>query len=86
MQLSKFVELSSAQWTSITTKEDLAAAVEAGTDMTVYEGVSAEASSAYDVVLATKYNNEYFMIHIQNATVVVGGTGTTITITGKYVK
>lgn len=82
----KFVELTSAQWTSIETKEDLAAAVEAATAITEYTGISADASNTYDEVLATKYNGEYFIIHITEATVVVGGSGTTITITGKYKK
>lgn len=82
----KFIQLTPVQWTSITTKEDLAAAVEAGTDIVEYSGVSAEASGTYDDVLATKYNDEYFIIHVTNATVEVGGSGTTITITGKYKK
>jgi hypothetical protein len=83
---TKFVQLTPAQWASITTKEDLAAAVDAGTDIVEYSGVSAEATGTYDDVLATKYNDEYFIIHVTNATVVVGGSGTTITITGKYKK
>ncbi len=83
---SKFVQLTPAQWTSITTKEDLAAAVDAGTDILEYSGVSADASGTYDDVLATKYNDEYFIIHVTAATVEVIGSGTTITITGKYRK
>jgi hypothetical protein len=83
----KFVQLLPEQWTSITTKEDLATAVDAATDITVYAGVSATAASSdYNDVLATKYNGEYFIIHVQHATVVVGGVGATITITGKYKK
>ncbi|MCD4745672.1 MAG: hypothetical protein K8R58_05185, partial [Bacteroidales bacterium] len=82
----KLVQLSSAEWNSIETKEDLAAAVEAAADISIYEGVSAEASATYDDVLATKYNGEYFIIHVENATVETGTGGTTITITGEYKK
>ncbi|MBL7104706.1 MAG: hypothetical protein ISS18_10275 [Bacteroidales bacterium] len=82
----KFVLLIPDEWTSIETVEDLAAAVEAGEDMDVYEGISAETSSTYDEVLATKFNDEYFIIHLENATIEVNLSGTTITITGKYKK
>jgi hypothetical protein len=80
----KFVQLDAAAWTTLVTVEDLAAAVEAGTDMAVFTGISAEASKTYDYVLATKYNGEYFLIHITDATVVVETAGTTITINGMF--
>ena len=83
----KFVELTHADWTSLETVEDLAAAVEAGADMTMFDKISAEqASSTIDYALATKYNGEYFLIHLTDATVVVETAGTTITINGMYKK
>lgn len=83
----KFVELTPAEWTSLETVEDLAAAVEAGTDMTMFDQISAElATSTFDYALATKYNGEYFLIHLTDATVVVETAGTTITINGMYKK
>jgi len=82
----KFVQLTAAEWTSLTTVEELAVAVEAGTDMDTYTGISAEVPQAYDAVLATKFNGEYFMIHLTNTTIEVLTGGTTITITGEYKK
>ena len=61
-------------------------AVEAGTDMDTYAGISAEVPQTYDEVLATKYNGEYFLIHLTEATIEVLVAGTTITITGEYKK
>jgi len=81
----KFVELSSGQWTSITTVEALKAAIDAAADMTQWTGVSAtQASKTYDVVLGTKKGDAYFLIHVTNSTVTTSASGTTITITGKY--
>ncbi len=79
---TKFVELTSAQWTSITTQEDLATAVDAGTDMATWKEVDATANATYDVVLATKVGDEYYMMHVTNATSVFT-TSTTVTITGE---
>ncbi len=79
----KLVILTAADWTNITTKEDLAAAVEAGTDADVYDGVSTTASGTYDDVIATKVGNEYFLIHITSGDVQTGNAGTTVTITGQ---
>lgn len=84
----KLVQLAAEDWANITTKEDLMAAIEAAEDLGDYgyRGVSAEANGTYDDVLAVKFNNEYFIIHIAEGTVEVGTQGTTITITGMYNK
>ena len=82
-----FVQLTADQWTSITTKEDLAIAVDDATDMDLYEGVNTTlASEDYDDVLATKYKGEYFIIHIEHSTAVEDATGWIFTITGQYNK
>ena len=83
---TKLVILTSAQWTSIETKEDLAAAVEAGSDVDVYDNVSTDASATYDDVIATKVGSEYFIIHVTKATVTSDNSGTTVTITGESKK
>jgi len=80
----KFVLLTADEWDMIETIEDLTAKVEAGDDMDMYEGISAEATADYDEVLAVKYNEVYYIIHITKATVETSGSGTTITITGQY--
>jgi hypothetical protein len=85
----KFVQLDAEAWTNILTKEDLMAAVDAAEDLGDYgyRGVSAEANGEYNDVLATLFNNEYYLIQISNGTVEVDPvTGTTITISGMYNK
>ncbi|RLD56899.1 MAG: hypothetical protein DRJ05_10575 [Bacteroidetes bacterium] len=84
----KFVQLTAEEWTSIITIEDLTAAVEAATDMELYEGISTTvAHDDYDEVLATKYNGEYFIIHLESSTIEVDPTlGSIITIFGKSKK
>lgn len=81
----KLVVLTSADWTSITTQEALADAVDSGTGVAEYTGVSAQASGTYDDVLATKVGSDYFLIHVTSATVTAGqACGTSIEITGEY--
>jgi len=85
----KFVQLTTEDWANITTKEDLMAAVEAADDLgdEGYRGVSAEADGTYDDVIATKFGEEYFIMHITEGTVDVDPVaGTTITINGQYNK
>lgn len=86
---AKLVQLDAEAWTTITTKEDLMAAIDATEDLgdDGYRGVSAEANGTYDDVLGVKFGEEYFLLHITNGTVEVDPiTGTTITITGMYNK
>lgn len=82
----KLVQLSADAWTSITTQEDLMAAIEAGTDLVDYRGISAEAATTYDEVLATSYNGEYFLIHLTSSEITVDNNGTTIKILGESKK
>src|SRR5690606_38214621 len=50
------VELPSESWTTITTREELAAAIDGGTEITQYDGVSVTAPNLYDDVLAVSHN------------------------------
>lgn len=78
------VQLSASEWTSITTQEDLDAAINAGTAVSEYRGVSATANGTYDDVIAVNNNGDLFLLQVQSATVSTGGAGTTITIDGEY--
>lgn len=81
----KLVILSASDWSSITTQEDLVDAVDNGTGVTEYDGVSVTASGTYDDVLATKNGSNYYMLHVTSATVTAGQPcGTNIEITGEY--
>lgn len=80
----KFVELEPEKWTSITNLEDLVVAVDAATDMTEWNKISAEANKSHDLCLATIKEGKYFLIHVTNSTVSTGDAGTTISITGQY--
>lgn len=78
------VELPSSSWTSITTREELAAAIASGTEIDSYQGVSATASGLYDDVLAVSHDGVDYLLRINAADVTTGGSGTTITIQGQY--
>ncbi len=82
---TKLVKLAPADWTNITTVEDLQAAVQNGADMDAFHEISAEASNTYDIVLGLQHRGTVAILHITNATV-TGSTGgaTTIEITGEY--
>ena len=79
----KLVIFTSNEWANITSKEALAAAVENGTDVSVYDNVSTSASADYDDVIATKVGSEYFIIHITKAIVTSDQSGTTVEIQGE---
>ncbi len=81
---TKMVELSAADWTGITTQEDLAAAISNGTAVSEYRGVSSQANGTYDDVLGVNHNGVNYLLNIQEGTVSTGGSGTTITIDGEY--
>lgn len=82
----KFVELKAADWTTITTKEALKAAIDAGTDMADYQGISVTADKTYDVALGVRYNDVDYMLHITKSTVKSDASGTTVTVDGSYKK
>ncbi len=81
---SKLVQLTAADWSGITTKEDLKAAIDKATDMKAYTGISADKGQDYDTVLGVINGETYSMLHITKATVTADSTvGTTIEITGQ---
>ena len=86
---TRFVKLESEDWSganAITSVEELGAAIEGAAILTSgYSGVSATASGTYDDVLGVRYNDEYYLLHITQATVGSGTAGgTKITINGQY--
>ena len=83
---SKFVQLASDDWNSITTVEALQAAIEAGTDLVDYRGISTTTPGDYTEVIATEYNGEYFIINLSNTLIETGTNGTTVKIFGQSKK
>lgn len=83
---TKLVELSATSWTSITTKDALALAVDNGTDLASFKGIGVEASGTYDKVIAVKNGTEYYMIHLTNCTISTVTAGTKAVITGESKK
>lgn len=83
---AKFVQLSADAWTSLVTMEDLMAAIDAGTDMETFTGINVDANGTYDVVLATSYNGEYFLMHLTSSNISVDANGTTVKIYGQSKK
>lgn len=82
---AKFVELAASDWTSITTKESLKAAVDKATDMNSYRGINADKGQDYDVTLGVLNADVYYILHITRSTVTSNATtGTTIEIFGEY--
>lgn len=77
-------ELSSSAWQSITTHEELAAAIAAATSIEKYENVSSTSTKTYNDVLAVSYNNALYLLHITKGTVTTDNNGTHITINGQY--
>ena len=57
------VELSASQWTSITTKEALKEAVDGKTGIAEYK-IAIKETADFNVVLATKNGDTYYMIHV----------------------
>lgn len=80
----KLVILTAAEWTSIVTEEDLIAAVEAGTDVAEYTGVSTDASATYSDVIATQVGSTYYILNVASATVTSATAGTTVEIEGTF--
>ncbi len=65
----KLVLLDYSQWNSITTQNLLIDAIEAGTDVSVYEGVDVGISNPeINDVIGVKYNSEYYLILIGSNT------------------
>jgi len=83
---SKLVKLTKEEWTSIITVEDLKAAIEAGTDLVDYRGISTTTPGSYEEVIATEFNGEYFIINLSNTLIETGTNGTTVKIMGQSKK
>lgn len=83
---TKFVKLPNDAWTTITTADQLKAAIDGAANITKWEEVSSQASKAYDFSLGTLFEGTYFLIHVTNGKVETATAGTTITITGEYKK
>ena len=83
---TKLVKLNASEWSSLTTQEALAEAIDAADGITKYEGVSVTSpSKSYTDVLGTKTTDgEYFLIHVTNSTVTSSSNGTSVIITGQY--
>ena len=85
----KLVKLTAAQWTTITTAEELATAVDAATSLgtTGYRGisVSTDVPNVDGEVIATKNGNNYYMIKINSSDVTTAQPcGTRIDVLGEY--
>lgn len=84
---TKMYSLSSAAWTTLVTQEDLALAISAATSIDKYQGVSVTQDDTYNDVLAVTHDGTNYLLHITNGLVqTTGGSGTTVTIGGKYKK
>lgn len=82
----EFYSIPAEKWGQITTEpEKVALFGEGGVAAPIrsYNGVSAEVSKDYDDVIATRYNGEYYLIHITRGEVTYDGA-THITITGEW--
>lgn len=82
---TRFVELAAGSYTNITTKQELATAIDGGTSITQYTGVSSQQSqSNINEVLGVTYQGENYILLVQSSQVSSGSQGTTIKITGIY--
>lgn len=80
---TKFVVLSAADWTSITTKEALQAKVDATAETTSYETIIFGSNKTYNEVIATINSGVYTIINITGSNSSTQSCGTEIIITGK---
>ena len=79
----KFVELSAATWSGITTKEDLKNVIDVANDMNEYRGISVIEGKDYNVVLGVRNGDTDYILHITRADVATSGD---TTIKGQYKK
>ncbi len=83
---AELFEVPAEKWSQITTEpEKVALFSEGGGALPIraYKGVSAFASNTYDDVIATRYNGEYYLIHITEG-IVSTFKGTDVTIKGEW--
>ena len=79
-------EIPAEKWAEVTTQPEKAALFGEGgvaAPICTYNGVSAETGKEYNDVIATRYNGEYYLIHITKGEVTYDGA-THITITGEW--
>lgn len=79
-------EIPAEKWAEVTTQPEKAALFGEGgvaAPIRTYNGVSAETGKEYNDVIATRYNGEYYLIHITKGEVTYDGA-THITITGEW--
>lgn len=80
---TKFVELTTANWSSIATEVALKTAIDSATGIESYKGISADKGGTHDIVLGTLNGGTYYILHITKSTVDYNAaTGTTIVISG----
>lgn len=82
----KLYQIPAEKWAEVTTQpEKVALFADGGVAVEIdnYKGVSAEAPHEYNDVIATLYNNEYYLIHITKGEVTYDNA-THITITGEW--
>lgn len=83
----RFVELPAASWDNIVTKETLQIAVDNAQDMDEFSDISVSEEGTYQIVLATLYNEEYYMIYITDTEIEVDEqVGTIVKINGSFKK
>lgn len=83
---AELFEVPAEKWSQITTEpEKVALFSEGGGALPIraYKGVSAFASNNYNDVIATRYNGEYYLIHITEG-IVSTFKGTDVTIKGEW--
>ena len=82
---TRMVDLGSNAWTSLSTQEDLSAAIADGTGISQYTNVSVVGPGldSYDDVLGVSHNGTDYLIHVTQGDV-TGNTVLTFTITGEY--
>lgn len=78
------VSLASSDWNTITNHGELQNAIDNGTTITSYTGVSATQNGTYDDVLGVTHDGVNYLIHVTTGTVTTGSSGTTIAISGMY--
>ncbi len=78
------VDLGTASWANITTQQALNSAINSGTSISQYTGVSATVNGNYNDVLGVIYNGVNYILRVEEGIVTTGGAGTTITINGQY--
>lgn len=83
---TKMVTLTNNDWVIIATQEELGIAVDNGTEITQYTGVSVQQSGTYSDVLGVDYNGTYYILKIEQSTVTTSDSGTNVTILGEYKK